>query len=44
MEIAYQNKDITSKMLAEHFRGKTFRYMEWICRRFDRCFSPVSRL
>ncbi len=24
-EIAYQNKDITSKMLAEHFRGKTFR-------------------
>lgn len=25
IEIAYQNKDITSKVLAEHFRGKTFR-------------------
>ena len=24
-EIAYQNKDITSKMLAENFKGKTFR-------------------
>lgn len=24
-EIAYQNKDITSKVLAEHFKGKTFR-------------------
>ena len=24
-EIAYQNKDITSKVLAEYFRGKTFR-------------------
>ena len=24
-EIAYQNKDITSKLLAEHFKGKTFR-------------------
>lgn len=23
-EIAYQNKDITSKVLAEHFKGKTF--------------------
>ena len=23
--IAYQNKDITSKLLAEHFKGKTFR-------------------
>ena len=25
MEIAYQNKDITSKVLAEHFKGKTFK-------------------
>lgn len=25
IEIAYQNKDITSKVLAEHFKGKTFR-------------------
>lgn len=25
MQIAYQNKDITSKMLAENFKGKTFR-------------------
>jgi len=24
-EIAYQNKDITSKMLAENFKGKSFR-------------------
>ncbi len=24
IEIAYQNKDITSKVLAEHFKGKTF--------------------
>ena len=24
-EIAYQNKDITSKVLAENFKGKTFR-------------------
>lgn len=24
-QIAYQNKDITSKVLAEHFKGKTFR-------------------
>ncbi len=24
-EIAYQNKDITSKLLAEYFKGKTFR-------------------
>lgn len=24
-EIAYQNKDITSKFLAENFQGKTFR-------------------
>lgn len=24
-EIAYQNKDITSKLLAENFKGKTFR-------------------
>ncbi len=24
-EIAYQNKDITSKVLAEHFKGKTFK-------------------
>ena len=24
-EIAYQNKDITSKFLAENFKGKTFR-------------------
>ena len=25
LEIAYQNKDITSKVLAENFKGKTFR-------------------
>ena len=25
IEIAYQNKDITSKVLAENFKGKTFR-------------------
>ena len=25
IEIAYQNKDITSKVLAEHFKGKTFK-------------------
>lgn len=25
LEIAYQNKDITSKVLAESFKGKTFR-------------------
>ena len=24
-DIAYQNKDITSKMLAENFKGKSFR-------------------
>lgn len=24
-EIAYQNKDITSKFLAEHLKGKSFR-------------------
>ncbi len=24
-EISYQNKDITSKFLAEHLKGKTFR-------------------
>ena len=24
-EIAYQNKDITSKLLAEYFKGKTFK-------------------
>ncbi len=24
-EIAYQNKDITSKVLSENFKGKTFR-------------------
>ena len=24
-EIAYQNKDVTSKVLAENFKGKTFR-------------------
>lgn len=25
IEIAYQNKDITSKVLAENFKGKSFR-------------------
>lgn len=25
IEIAYQNKDITSKVLAEHFKGKIFK-------------------
>ena len=42
-KIAYQNKDITSKVLAERFHGKTFHVLSLIplcrCRRIAWCRS-----